>query len=855
MIKIASIVCTMAILMTAGIATISCVDDLTGELQNPDGSIIMTVSATKGGEDAQTKALSANNSTLTATWTENDEVKVYQGDNLIGTLFAQSTGASTELKGTLTATPSNGATLTLKYLSPSYGTQDGTLTGNPTSIDKVCDYATAAVTVTDVSGNVVTTTGPASFQSQQAIVLFTLKKKSDFSDLVIPEGTSLIVNDGTNDYTVTPKSDTYQLYVAIPATNTVKLRTNIGGAIYSYDYYSSTPSGNIVAGKYSKVNVQMWREVDLSKVNAQTTLENGDKVYGTLSSRVKISIADGAEVMLDGVTINGTDSDSYQWAGLTCIGNATIVLAEGSTNTVKGFYYTYPGIQVAHNSGGEEYKLTIKGHGPFESIGSLYVSTNNNNNDYYASGSGIGGKASFPCGNIDIRDAIITVEGGNKSAGIGAAYTSTCGTISINNSFITATGGKYGAGIGTGYSSSSCGNIVIGGIASVITATGGNGGAGIGSGQNSYCSDITIDLGSVTATGGDSGAGIGCGYGSGGCGAITIGSAAKVVARQVWNNSNGIESIGKGSPSTPCTSVSIGEISYWDGSSYQNGGRTILTANPLIYPLPYYTVNNSNVKVAFAPTNLQYYSGKWRFPEYPWDYMGNDNYYSTTYSRIDLFGWGTSCGVSSANYTPVATCPYAWSTSGTDADYNPYESSTTNLYDGGTDAGKADWGYNAIRYGGNAENAGWRTPTRDEWNYLFNGRGDTYTWRYTFATVNGTKGVILFPDNYNGPKDNVTGITWGSINNASAWATTCTSSGWTTLENTGCIFLPAAGYRGTSSSYGALGYYWSSSRYDGGTDEQNAANAYCVSFAESSLAATAHTNRSRGCAVRLIHNL
>ena len=57
-------------------------------------------------------------------------------------------------------------------------------------------------------------------------------------------------------------------------------------------------------------------------------------------------------------TINGVNNSSYEWAGLTPLGDATIVLK--GTNTVKGFYEDYPGILAPEN-----YTLTIKGTGSF----------------------------------------------------------------------------------------------------------------------------------------------------------------------------------------------------------------------------------------------------------------------------------------------------------------------------------------------------------------------------------------------------------------------------------------------------------------------------------------------------------
>ena len=82
-----------------------------------------------------------------------------------------------------------------------------------------------------------------------------------------------------------------------------------------------------------------------------------------------ISIADGATVTLDGVNINGDGNwDSGDYAGITCLGDATIILKDGSTNTVKGFYEDYPGILVPEGK-----MLTIKGE--TEGNGSLTASS------------------------------------------------------------------------------------------------------------------------------------------------------------------------------------------------------------------------------------------------------------------------------------------------------------------------------------------------------------------------------------------------------------------------------------------------------------------------------------------------
>ena len=125
-----------------------------------------------------------------------------------------------------------------------------------------------------------------------------------------------------------------------------------------------------------------------------------------------------------------------------------------------------------------------------------------------------------------------------------------CGNIEIQGGVITATGSSYAAGIG-GANSSSCGTITISG--GTVTATGGQYGAGIGSGQYAKCEDIMIDnsVTKLTATKGD----------------------------------DAPNCIGAGESGT-CESVEIDDEEYWDGSSYQNGGKLYLTLKTLVYPTP-----------------------------------------------------------------------------------------------------------------------------------------------------------------------------------------------------------------------------------------------------------------------------
>ena len=66
-------------------------------------------------------------------------------------------------------------------------------------------------------------------------------------------------------------------------------------------------------------------------------LVNGHTLTGTGGPNTHITIADGATVTLSGVTITDIARDNnHLWAGISCEGNATIILAEGTTNNCYG---------------------------------------------------------------------------------------------------------------------------------------------------------------------------------------------------------------------------------------------------------------------------------------------------------------------------------------------------------------------------------------------------------------------------------------------------------------------------------------------------------------------------------------
>ena len=257
-----------------------------------------------------------------------------------------------------------------------------------------------------------------------------------------------------------------------------------------------------------------------------------------------------------------------------------------------------------------------------------------------------------------------------------------------------------------------------------------------------------------------------------------------------------------------------------------------------------FKVNSNGDQVLFSQGNLQYIGSAstpyWKFAEHQWDYLGTTTGQNSSNENVDrdLFGWGTS------GYNHGAVCYQPWSTSTTNSDYYAYGSNSYNLYD---QTGQADWGYNAISNGGNTENNGWRTLTKDEWEYVFNTRITASGIRYAKAKVNNVNGVILLPDDWSSSY-----YTLNNTNNSGANYTsnTITASQWNTLEQHGAVFLPAAGSRdGTSVSSvgGTDGGYWSASYYN-----SNSANACRVHFLSNLLYPSYYNSRCSGQSVRLV---
>ena len=190
-----------------------------------------------------------------------------------------------------------------------------------------------------------------------------------------------------------------------------------------------------------------------------TTVTDGEFWLIEGTGNLGLAIGDGAKITLNNINMVGNL--------IGCGGDATIILADGSTNMISA-PSNEAGIKPADGS-----------------TKTLII-------DAETAGTGK-----------------LMVYGGDNAAGIGSKLDADCGNIEIKGGVITAQGGGYGAGIGSSTgtgSSGNCGKITISG--GTIKAVGGANAAGIGGGKDKYCKDINITTGvtSVIATKGPGGA-------------------------------------------------------------------------------------------------------------------------------------------------------------------------------------------------------------------------------------------------------------------------------------------------------------------------------------------------------------
>ncbi|MBR1834551.1 MAG: hypothetical protein IJ785_03495 [Bacteroidales bacterium] len=180
-----------------------------------------------------------------------------------------------------------------------------------------------------------------------------------------------------------------------------------------------------------------------------------------------------------------------------------------------------------------------------------------------------------------------------------------------------------------------------------------------------------------------------------------------------------------------------------------------------------FTINSSGRKVSFSKGNVVKDGSNYKFADY--------QYYATT-GFDDHLPWN-----SNGSATTMSTA-YA-----------------SNLTNGGT--------------------ATWFALTYAQWNHMLNSRNMTMRWAGVSITTHNNitrHGLLIFPDNFSWPLEDNRKPTANSFGNSgNSWNSNVTYSyeEWRTLEDAGCVFLPAAGRRLTQESttinrLNNTGYYW-----------------------------------------------
>ena len=620
-----------------------------GEIQQPaqqQGMIPFsaTIAAPNSGATTRTTYTEVGTS-INVAWKNGDQIAlIHNGHKDVVTVGEPNTDGSATITGSITAPASDEEDVVLVYPAASIEasgsgtgitpvdayltkglTQDGTL-------DYISDYLDSRRgngTIISDGGSGGTLKENVKMESKIAIWKLSLQDNAATPNALSATAVTVKVGSTTVAAAAAAAKSNYYLCL-VPATmgsGDLTIEATVGSDTYTY-----TKAGGIslTANTYYKSTVSMTKNTtkNLSLLTNNYTAQDGDVLTGELSNILQISIADGATVTLRDVTIDFS-SASNLFAALTTLGDARIILADGSTNTLKGNDNGHPGIYVAQG------KTTTICGGPL-GTGKLIASssgapgigasgTNGGGNivieggDITATGgsnsTGIGGYGSFGCGNITISGGKVNatssswgagigansgtvgdilISGGDVTAssvwgaGIGAGKNGTCGNITISGGTVNATGGSSAVGgapgIGSGYNndgsqpSPTCGNILI--TAGSVTAVGGEYAAGIGTGNMGNCGTIVIQGGTINATGGKCGAGIGTapGYQSRNhsrCKSITIsGGAITAIAGDEWNGRSGA-GIGTGAGGT-CGSITITDgVTYVDATKKGSGSNDI----------------------------------------------------------------------------------------------------------------------------------------------------------------------------------------------------------------------------------------------------------------------------------------
>lgn len=250
----------------------------------------------------------------------------------------------------------------------------------------------------------------------------------------------------------------------------------------------------------------------------------------------------------------------------------------------------------------------------------------------------------------------------------------------------------------------------------------------------------------------------------------------------------------------------------------------------------------------FAPGNLRATTTNkgenwsWSFAPNQWDYLGRGDLnlklrpsmtgYCGKNGTVDLFGWS-----SEKNYYGIAA---------DEADFSLFRG---NFRDWG-DVFDSHMRWSTLSYE-DWESVLFSDNKTPESYSIVNGVNEAH---FAKGTVNGTHGLILFPEVYIQPAGVKAPEAINDRRSASSWNNNrYQGDDWTRMEVAGAVFLPAAGMRTDETSYQeGVGKYWTSSSDEKPDSRFSLQHSELLEFNETNLNPRDLGFRHYGCSVRLI---
>lgn len=254
------------------------------------GTYTLTLNLDKEAETAVSKALAVSGKYLSTSWKPGDKLSVYncsRATMMTGHLVTQQSGNTNVcFSGTLTGTVAAGDIIELRWNTPDYARQDGTLS----YIANNCDYASAKVTVSSVSGGVIKVNERPTLKARQGIIRlslkhpdgrtfdasqasFNIKNKIEWSATPASKDGAGAAGEGVTNYNLDlyfaelgkkydANGGTGVVFLALPEGSSLTVSAAATDNV-SHDCYKKVKNPvDVVAGKYYEIDMKLVAPVD-----------------------------------------------------------------------------------------------------------------------------------------------------------------------------------------------------------------------------------------------------------------------------------------------------------------------------------------------------------------------------------------------------------------------------------------------------------------------------------------------------------------------------------------------------------------------------------------------------------------